>query len=127
MESWPPVAAAGALIVAGAAYLLLDILLTVAGDAAVESAKEAAFRRPSLAARRRHYRVLMMSGYVSGVLAFGTAMFWLAVATNGRSDNEADARMFAWITLGLATLAAVLLTRWWRLAGRHLGGYRPRS
>jgi hypothetical protein len=127
MDTWPPVAAAAAMFVAGAAYLLLDVLLTGAGDAAVESAKEAAFRRPSLAARRRHYRALMKGGYLSAVLSFGAAVFWMAVATNGRSDNEADARMFAWITLGLATLAAVLLTCWWRLAGRHLGGYRPRS
>ncbi|WP_156391907.1 MULTISPECIES: hypothetical protein [unclassified Nocardioides] len=127
MDTWPPVAAAAALLVAGVGYLLLDTLLNVAGDAATRSAKESAFRRPSSAARRGHHRVLMKSGYVSAVLALLAALLWLAVATNGRSDHAADARMFAWAVLGLATLAGVLLTRWWRLAGRHLGGYTPRS
>lgn len=91
---------------------------------------ETVMRHPALAVRRRHHRALMKSGYLSAVLSAGTAFVWVAIVRNGRNDNQNDAQMFAWLTLAFASLAAVLLTSWWRLAGNQAAGsqvfLRPR-
>jgi Na+/proline symporter len=115
MEAWPAVAGAAGLLLCFAVYVVADVL----GEAVMRHAEEEVMRRPSFAARRRHHRTLMKSGYLSAVLAAFAAFVWVAVVTNGRNDNQDDARMFAWLSFGLAVLAGVLLGAWWRLAGKY--------
>ena len=83
MDTWPPVAAAAAMFVAGAAYLLLDVLLTGAGDAAVESAKEAAFRRPSSGRTAP-----ALSGADEERLSQRRAVVWCCSVLDGRRNQR---------------------------------------
>lgn len=114
MEAGTLLIAIGAFLLAGVGYLVFQTVVF----AAVDETKEAVFRRPSFAVRRSRHRGLMMTGYVSAVLAFMAALFWLAAATSGREADAADARVFATLAAVLALTAAGLLTTWWRRAGR---------
>lgn len=114
MEGEGSIAAVGAVILGGLGYVLLQVL----GEVAADEAKEAAFRRPSLAMRRRRHRGLMKAGVLSAGLAFGSALLWVAVITNDFQDNARDARMFMSLTAVFSVGAVCLLTAWWRRAGK---------
>lgn len=108
------IAALGALVLAALGYVVLQVV----GEVVADEAKEAAFRRPSLAFRRQRYRGLMKVGVLFAVLAFGSAVLWLAVITNDFEDDARDARMFLLLTAIFGASSLVLLAAWWRRAGR---------
>lgn len=108
------IAALGALVLAALGYVVLQVV----GEVVVDQAKEAAFRRPSLAIRRQRYRGLLKVGVLFAVLALGTAILWLAVITNDFEDDARDARMFLSLTAIFSVSSLVLLAAWWRRAGR---------
>ena len=114
MEAEVSLAAVGAAVLAGLGYFLLQAL----GEVAADEAKEAAFRRPSLAMRRRRHRGLMKAGFLCAVLAFGSAFLWLAVITNDFQDDARDARMFLALVAIFGVTAVCLLAAWWRRAGK---------
>lgn len=103
----------GLAIACGLGWLLAEVV----GQSMAEGAKDAAFRRPSFALRRRRHRGLMTVGSVSGLLACTSWFMWLAVVTNDFEDDAADARMFLALGVGCGLGAVTLLTAWWRLAG----------
>ena len=105
----------GLAIVGGLGWLVADVV----GQAMAEGAQDAAFRRPSLAMRRGRHRGLMRTGYLCGVLAFGSLFMWLAVVTDGFEDDAADARMFLALGVVCGLGAVAFLTAWWRLADDH--------
>ena len=107
-------AAVGLCLASLVGYIAFWVVVEVASD----EVKEAVFRRPTLAVRRTRYRGLLRSGYLCAVLSLTCGFFALAIATNGRTDNVQDTRMFLSAAAILATVAAVLLTSWWRRAGR---------
>jgi len=113
METEASLAGVGALVLAGLGYLVVQVI----GDLAADEAKEALFRRPTLAVRRSRHRVLMKSGSVCAALSFLAALLWLAAATNGWDDDADDARVFATLAGVFALAAGGLLTAWWRRAG----------
>lgn len=102
------------MVFAGLGYVLLHVLAEVAAD----EAKEAVFRRPSLAMRRRRHRGLMKSGVLCAVLAFVSTLLWLAVITNDFQDDATDARMFLSLATVFGVTAVCLLGVWWRRAGK---------
>jgi hypothetical protein len=54
----------------------------------------------------------MKSGFISAVSSVATGLLCVAIATNGRSDNAEDARVFATLTLLLALIALGQLIAW---------------
>ena len=60
----------------------------------------------------------MKVGVLFAVLAFGSAILWLAVITNDFDDDARDARMFLLLTAIFSVSFLVLIAGWWRRAGR---------
>ncbi len=111
---------AAALAVLGCVLLCLvaQVVFDFFFDVTFDATKEAVFRRPSFAQRRGRSRRLLRSGFLSGVLAACAAFMVLAIKTNGYSDDDLSARVFLAVATGLAVLSSVLLSAWWRRAGR---------
>lgn len=113
MSTAAALAALGCVLLYLGAHVVFDFFFDVTFDAT----KEAVFRRPSFAQRRERSRGLLRSGCLSGVLALATGFLGIAVLTNG-FDDEATARTIFAVAVGLAVLSSVLLSVWWRRAGR---------
>ena len=106
--------AIGLAVLVGLGWIVVQLI----GEAAAETATDSVFRRPSFALRRQRHRGLMKTGALCGGLALCSAFMWLVVVTNDFEDDAADARFFLVLTAGFALGAVLLLTAWWRKAGR---------
>jgi hypothetical protein len=111
-----------AWILGGAAAVggvLLFIVASALGDAALSATLSSVLRRPEWARRRANerggLRVLLPGAYLCLVIAFVASWLAYVAGTNGYPDDA-----WVWGAGGalLVVVAVGLFASWWRLAGR---------
>src|SRR4051794_35105956 len=102
-------AAVGVAVLCTLGYIVVQVI----GEVAAGEAKDAVFRRPSFAMRRRRHRGLMKSGAVCALVAFMLCFLGVAVLTNGFHDDESDGQKFLMLGAVCCLAAISMLAASW--------------